>query len=271
MGLEAAGRARMRYDAGAPAYDRLVGRWSALYATATLQAAGVKASDRVLDLATGTGDAAILATVHAGSYGTVVGVDLSLPMLLGAKRKSSEARLSFVAADAQGLPFRDRSFDAVICLFGLMFFPDRIVALRGARSLLRAGGRIALSVWGPSHNAPFAGIVAEALAKELPADRDELLRPFALADPRVVEDLLAKAGFSGVRTKREVRQARFVSVEDFWEPIEAGGGRLGQAYLGLPRDARARVARDVWEAVGPFSAQGQILMDLEAYIATGTA
>ena len=48
----------MRYDAGAAAYDRFVGRWSRLYAAATLEAAGVKASDRVLDLATGTGDAA---------------------------------------------------------------------------------------------------------------------------------------------------------------------------------------------------------------------
>lgn len=268
--MEAARRAPMRYDAGAPAYDRLVGRWSALYATAALEAAGVKATDRVLDLATGTGDAAILATVLVGSHGAAVGVDLSLPMLLVAKGKSSEARLSFLAADAQALPFRDRTFDAVICLFGLMFFPDRVGALRGVRSLLRPGGRIALSVWGPSHNAPFAGIVAEVLAKEFPTERDELLRPFALADPGVVEDLLAKAGFSDVRITREVRPARFVSVDDFWEPIEAGGGRLGQAYLGLPRDARARVARDVREGVRGFSAEGQILMDLEAYIATGT-
>jgi ubiquinone/menaquinone biosynthesis C-methylase UbiE len=261
----------MRYDAGAAAYDRFVGRWSRLYAVATLEAAGVKTSDRVLDLATGTGDAALLAIQHVGSHGTAVGVDLSLPMLVVAKSKSSEARLSFAAADAQALPFRDRTFDAAICLFGLMFFPDRIGALRAVRGLLRPGGRIALSVWGPSHRAPFAGIVAEALAKELPADRDELLRPFALADPRVVEESLLKAGFRDVRITREVRQARFVSVEDFWEPIQTGGGRLGQAYLGLPSDARARAVRDVRESVRRFSADGQILMDLEAHIATGTA
>ena len=71
----------MRYDAGAAAYDRFVGRWSRLYAVATLEAAGVKASDRVLDLATGTGDAALLAIQHLGPYGTAVGVDLSLKEL----------------------------------------------------------------------------------------------------------------------------------------------------------------------------------------------
>jgi len=85
-----------------------------------LEAAGVKASDRVLDLATGTGDAALLAIQHLGPYGTAVGVDLSLPMLVVAKSKSSEARLSFVAADAQALPFRDRTFDAAICLWSCL-------------------------------------------------------------------------------------------------------------------------------------------------------
>jgi len=76
----------------------------------------------------------------------------------------------------------------------------------------------------------------------LPADRDELLRPFALADPRVVEELLLKAGFRDVRITREVRQAR------------------------------ARVVRDARESMRQFSADGadgQILMDLEAHIATG--
>ena len=106
----------MKYDTGAAAYDRFVGRWSRLYAVATLEAAGVKASDRVLDLATGTGDAALLAIQHVGPYGTTVGVDLSLPMLVVAKSKGIEARLNFVAADAQALPFRDRTFDAAICL-----------------------------------------------------------------------------------------------------------------------------------------------------------
>jgi len=76
----------------------------------------------------------------------------------------------------------------------------------------------------------------------LPADRDELLRPFALADPRVVEELLLKAGFRDVRITRDVRQAR------------------------------ARVVRDARESMRQFSADGadgQILMDLEAHIATG--
>jgi ubiquinone/menaquinone biosynthesis C-methylase UbiE len=169
----------MRYDAGASAYDRLTGRWSRLYAPATLDAAGVKAGDRVLDLATGTGDTALLASARLGAFSTVVGVDLSLPTAPRCCAKSSGERLKLVAADAQALPFRARTFDAALCQFGLMFFPDRVAALQEVRRLLRPRAHVALTVWGPSHRAPFPGIVAEALSKEMPADRDELLRPFA--------------------------------------------------------------------------------------------
>ena len=122
----------MRYDAGAAAYDRLTGRWSRLYAHAALDAAGVKAGDCVLDLATGTGDTALLASARLGALGTVVGVDLSLPMLLVAGAKSSGVRMELVAADAQALPFRARTFDAALCQFGLMFFPDRVARPAGS-------------------------------------------------------------------------------------------------------------------------------------------
>ena len=105
----------------------------------------------------------------------------------------------------------------------------------------------------------------------MPADRDELLQPFALADPHEVEDLLSRAGFQNIRVSRQVRQARFVSFADFWEPIEAGGGRFGPAYLGLSHAARATVLRNVQERVAEFISSGEIVMDLEAYIAAGTA
>lgn len=261
----------LRYDAGAAAYDRLTGRWSRLYAPAVLDAAGVASGNWILDVATGTGDAALLAAARLGEHGTVVAVDLSVPMLLVAGSKPSQSELEFVATDAQALPFAECAFDAVICLFGLMFFPEQIVALKEFRRVLCPGGRVALTVWGPPGRAPFAGIVAEALSEELSADREDLLRPFALANPRQVEFLLSEAGFGSVSVGREIREARFASFDDFWEPVEAGGGRLGQAYIGLSHQARAAVRHDVKKRVATFATNGEIVMELEAYIATGAA
>src|SRR5258706_6418973 len=144
----------MKYDAGAGAYDRLTGRWSRLYAPAVLKAVGASLGSAVLDLATGTGDAALIAGRHVQASGTVIGVDISVPMLRVANSKSLTSNVRFIAADAMMLPFRDGVFDAVICQFGLMFFPDRCAALTEIRRLLRPGGRVALTVCVPPHRAP---------------------------------------------------------------------------------------------------------------------
>jgi SAM-dependent methyltransferase len=150
--------------------------------------------------------------------------------------------VKFAAADATKLPFRDGTFDAVLCQFGLMFFPNKVLGLRELRRVLRSGGRVALTVWGPPDRAPFAGLVAVALGRRMPTQRDELLLPFALANPAEVESLLSEAGFRKVRITREARQTRFASFDAFWTPYEQGGGRLGQAYLSLPLPCARRSA-----------------------------
>ena len=92
-----------------------------------------------------------------------------------------------------------------------------------------------------------------------------------MAEPRHVEQLLSEAGFADISVTHQVRRARFLSFEDFWEPIEAGGGRLGQAYLSLPKSARDLVRATAQERVLRLSQGEQIVMELEAYLATGVA
>lgn len=261
----------MKYDAGAAAYDRLTGRWSRLYASAVLEAAGRSPGSSVLDLATGTGDAALLAGQCVGSAGDVIGVDLSVPMLRVAASKSLASNVSFAAADAMMLPFRDGTFDTVICQFGLMFFPDRVAALAETRRILRRGGRVALTVWGSPDQAPFAGIMARALGEVLPVAREELLLPFALANPAEVRRLLDLAGFRDNHVKRETCHAHFESAADFLEPYEQGGGRLGQAYLQLTPDARAVVREIVLTRLAGFTQSDRITMGAVAYLASGVA
>jgi ubiquinone/menaquinone biosynthesis C-methylase UbiE len=261
----------MKYDAGASAYDCLTGRWSRLYAPAVLEAAGAAPGFAVLDLATGTGDAALLASQCVQPAGTVIGVDISVPMLRVAASKFRTEDVIFIAADAMRLPFRDGVFDAIICQFGLMFFPDKAAALEEVRRLLRPGGRVALTVWGIPDRAPFAGIMARVLGEELPALRDELLLPFALGNSADLGRLLEQAGFHGNRVRQEIRRAHFQSVVDFLEPYEQGGGRLGQAYRQLPQDARAAVREKVLRQLARFAQGDRITMEIEAYLACGVA
>ena len=118
------------YDAGAASYDQLTGRWSRLYIPTLLAQAGIAAGHRVLDVATGTGEAALLAASRVGTRGKVVGIDVSRPMLGVAAANMTDRPITLLQIDAQALAFKDERFDAVVCQLGLMFMPDAVRALR---------------------------------------------------------------------------------------------------------------------------------------------
>ena len=103
--------------------------------------------DGVLDVACGTGNFSRDFATSVGPEGLVVGIDVSPTMLERAVRDTSRAKLpqvAFVRGDAQNLPFRDQSFDAVCCFAALHLFADPEVALDRMTAVLTPGGRIAL-------------------------------------------------------------------------------------------------------------------------------
>src|SRR5580704_16053357 len=206
------------------AYDRWVGRWSRLFVPAVLRAAEIKPGCRLLDVSTGTGEAASMVLPIVGTSGLVVGVDISPAMLEGARDRLNERSFWPVAADGQALPFRDRSFDAVTCQLGLQFFPDPALGLREFRRVLRLGGCTAVCVIATPDRAPMWGILADAISRFLPEQRNTLYLSFTLADPKRLELLLASAGFRDIRVERKKREDVIESFDDYCEPIEAGIG-----------------------------------------------
>jgi ubiquinone/menaquinone biosynthesis C-methylase UbiE len=101
------------------AYDRFTGRWSRLFVPTVLAAAEVAPGCRVLDVSTGTGEVALMTLRMVGDSGLVIGADIAPAMLEAARDRLDEPSFLRVAADGQALPFRDGSFDAVICQLGL--------------------------------------------------------------------------------------------------------------------------------------------------------
>lgn len=263
--------AELTFDAAASAYDRMMGRWSRLYIPALLAAARVAQGGKVLDVATGTGEAALMAAARVGASGSVVGCDVSVPMLSAATRKTAGTPIRLIAADGQALPCRDHAFDAVICQLGLMFFPDAALGLREFRRVLRPGGRMAACVWSTPERAPFISFMAEAMARQFPARREDLMAGLSLSDPRLLHDLIEKAGFHDARVTGEARQIAFESFDDYWEPIEAGGARSGALYRSLSPDARGVVKAEVRERLARFESRGRLVMDAEALLASGNA
>ena len=261
----------LRFDAGASAYDRFMGRWSRLYIPAVLAAARIGIGQRVLDVATGTGEAALIAASLVGPSGRVLGVDLSLPMLGAAKAKAAGDPVWLVAMNGQALALKDQTFDAVVCQLGLMFFPDVVRGLEEFRRVLRPGGRVAVCVWSRRERAPLIGLLAEALGRQVPAQQDDLNLGFSLGDPRVLEQELTRAGFHDVSVCSETRECVFESFDDYWAPVEAGGGRLGQIYQGLKEEARRAVVEEVRSRLSAFESGGKLVVKCEALFGIGSA
>src|SRR5712692_9978628 len=125
---------------------------------------------RVLEIAAGTGEVTrALASVLPESV-SIIATDLNQAMLDQAAAVGTKRTVEWRQADAMQLPFHDGAFDAVVCQFGVMFFPDRPRAFSEARRVLRPGGAFLFSAWDKLAENEFADAVTEGLATLFPAD-----------------------------------------------------------------------------------------------------
>jgi ubiquinone/menaquinone biosynthesis C-methylase UbiE len=137
------------------AYDRYLGRWSRLTVPDVLAAAEMMQGYCVLDVASGTGEAASMAIQIVGSAGFVVGADISQEMLKSARLRLNDRSYLAINADGQALPFKDGAFDAVVCQLGLQFFPSPAAGLSEFRRVVREGGMVAVCVNSISERLPM--------------------------------------------------------------------------------------------------------------------
>ena len=155
---------------------------------------------RVLETAAGTGIVTRALRDALPAATRVVATDLNPPMLDIARAKFGAGEgVEFQPVDALALPFADGSFDAVVCQFGIMFYPDRGKSYREALRVLEPGGRYLFSTWDSHRYNPFARIGHEVSTSAFPANPPPFYTvPFSCnqIDP-IKEDLLA-AGFTGI-------------------------------------------------------------------------
>ena len=118
----------------------------------------------VLEVAAGTGvvTRAMAASLHEAV--AIVATDLNQPMLDYAASRPIRRSVQWRQADAMALPFPDATFDAVVCQFGVMFFPDKSRAFAEAFRVLKPGGRFLFSVWDRIEENEFADVVVRAVA-----------------------------------------------------------------------------------------------------------
>lgn len=228
-------------------------------------AAGVKAGDRVLDVACGTGAATLAAAEKVGSSGYVVGLDANPDMLAVARRKPT--RVEWLDGRAEALPMRDGSFDAVMSQFGFMFFEDRPAALREMMRVLRPGGGMAVAVCDAVENSPgyraFANLLDRLFGRNV---GDAFRAPFVLGDADKLHAICREAGMAHAKVAQHIKAVRFDSIEAMVSTERACAWTLG----GVLDDGQfARLLAESRRELEPFVVDGGgVRFDMPALIVT---
>ena len=154
---------------------------------------------RVLEIAAGTGVVTRAMASRLPESVSIVATDLNQAMLDQAAAVGTKRSIEWRQADAMQLPFEDATFDAVVCQFGVMFFPEKPKAYSEARRVLRPGGVFVFNVWDRIAENEFADTVTTALESLFPKDPPRFLArtPHGYHEHRAIERDLAKAGFAG--------------------------------------------------------------------------
>lgn len=255
---------------GALAYEDLhVKALFRQWAGPVLDAAGVAAGDRVLDVACGTGIVARAAIERVGPHAGVTGLDIGPGMLAVAER--IEPRVTWVEGDAGDLPFDDDEFDAVISQFGVMFFPDRVAAIREMLRCAGPDGVVVVAVWEALERSEAYPISVDLLDRMAGTDAADALRaPFVLGDTDGLRELFGTAGASSVDIETQHGTARFPSVRAMveadlrgWLPIM--GVHLDEALI-------EQILHAADEELAEFVADdGTMVFDAPAHIVTARA
>jgi ubiquinone/menaquinone biosynthesis C-methylase UbiE len=260
--FEAAG-----WEEKAHGYDRFLGRITSRLVDPLLDAAGVQAGTRTLDLATGPGYAAARAADRGAS---VVGVDGAAAMVSLAG--GLHPRLEFRRADAHRLPFDDASFDAVVGNFLILHLGRPEDAVREFIRVLRPNAMLALTAWDVPEHAGFLGLVLDAVAEAgasppegIPTGPDF----FRFSVDAEFDALLREHGLEDRTVTTIAFTHRAGSADEVWEGMLDGTVRTSALILRQPQETQRRIREQFDRLIEGYRRRDAIELPVSVKLAAG--
>jgi SAM-dependent methyltransferase len=253
----------------AAAYERFMGRWSALLAPgfvdAVLGTSAAEAPATVLDVGCGTGNLSV-ELLARWPRSQVVAVDPSPPFVATARERLVPRRSRVLVGSAMQLPEAAASVDAALALLVLNFLPDPAVGVAEMRRVTRPAGVVGAAVWDYGGGMAMLRTFWDAAAAVHPEARavDEALsRP---AQAGGIEALFRRAGLRDISGGLLEVPMQFSSFDDYWTPFLAGIGPAGDFVRGLDDDGREALRSELAARLG----DGEIEMTSTARWVRGT-
>ena len=222
-----------------------------------LEALAPQPGQTILELAAGTGETGFAAARAIGPAGRLISTDFAPEMVAAARAESHRLGLANVEhreMDAERMDLEDDSVDGVLCRWGYMLMADPARALTETRRVLRAGGRLSLSVWGPAERNPWASVPARAVREHTGAPAPNPHDPgiFAMADADRVRAFVRDAGFGEPRIEEVEVSWRFDDFDAYWRYVTDLAGGIALALQTMPETDREAVRTAVEQAAGDF-------------------
>jgi ubiquinone/menaquinone biosynthesis C-methylase UbiE len=238
---EHARRAERAYAAAADHYTRTSLSFWDRFGAATVSRLRLVPGQDVLDLCCGAGASAIPAARAVGPSGRVLGIDVAAPMLELARSRAAQeglAHIEFRQGDATDTELPDASFDAVVCVFGVFFAPDMTAFTTRMWRLLRPGGVLAVTTWGPGLFEPANSLFWEAVGAVEPS----LVRAFnpwdEVTTPAALRELFVRADVTDPDVVAASGRHQLEHPDLFWDVVLGSGYRATIDALGQEqRDA----------------------------------
>jgi ubiquinone/menaquinone biosynthesis C-methylase UbiE len=224
-----------------------------------IELAKIKQGYRVLDIATGIGEPAITAATQVGGSGHVLATDISSQMLSFAKQRAISLGLDhvieFKEGDAETIDLSPSTFDAALCRFGLMFFPDLRIGLSNIYRSLVHEGRLAAAVWASPDKVPFISLALNVVIRETKSQAPPAGAPgaFRLSDEKAFANSLKESGFIDVATERMSVSFVFDSVEDYTGYVYDTASPLRASLANQSPDRSDEVLRAITECARDYA------------------
>ena len=241
---EHAVRAARTYAAAADHYLRpALGFWDR-WGVATVARLPLSSGDAVLDVCCGAGASALPAARAVGPTGSVLGLDLAEPLLAMARKRAATLGLrnvSFRECDATAAGLESASFDAVVCVFGVFFAADMPAFVAEMWRLVRPGGTLAITTWGPDWCEPASRVFWRSV-RELEPTLFRAFNPWdEITTTPLLADVLARGGVSGATVEATAGEHHELErADDFWDIVLGSGYRATVDALGEEQRERLR-------------------------------
>jgi SAM-dependent methyltransferase len=252
------------FQAGASAYDRLIGRYAGRLAEAFADAAGVSAPQRALDVGCGPG-ALTSELVRRLGADQVAAVDPSEPFVAACRERNPGVEVK--TGKAEALPYADGMFDAALAQLVLHFVTDGAAAAAEFRRVLAPGGIAGGCVWDFTGGMRVLRAFWDAALKIAPEAPDETNLDFGREGE--IARLLDTAGFRDVEAGALDITGDYADFDDLWSGFTSGVGPSGSFCMGLPEDQREALRTDLHRSLG--SPEGPFTLPARAWYGLGRA